>query len=460
MLSARRILFYLFILIYLSLCPLLILYSFGYILNPVNNRISRTGLIHLSTVPSGAHVYLGKSRYQFKTPASIAELLPGTYQLHLKLKGYRPWMHQVSVKAGESAAFGNILLIPEKLKSYRLSHDANSINLISLPDKDLFLVQKGSRLEDFYYFDWKKEKLNPLADEDSIYHDFSVISVLKPIGDAPLIVYGGSLWERKYLFVDMRDKNKRIENITKLFSDKPLSIVGGPDNEDHVFACYKGRVDRLDIDSMSHYPEYMEAVKGFGISGKWLYVLGKDNVISRMTLDKEQKTVLFEGEPFDTSLFNKSPFYKIQVLENDNFLFVGDMGDLIAAGPPHTMSIDNVVGIDFLGQTRRLMYWTKEGIWITDADRISPQSVYENGKSISQCFWAYHGTHIIFKDKDEIFLLELEPDGKHHVEFLANARHNSDVFYSQEKGYLYYLDQQGNLMSIGIVPGEGSAHGF
>ncbi len=465
MILARKILFYLFILIYLSLCPFLILYSFGYILNPVNKQISQTGLIHLSTAPPGAHVYLDKSRYKYKTPVSITELLPGSYQVNLKLEGYRPWKHKVFVRAGGSSVFENILLIRQRLKTDRLFSESKYRDLIPIPGKDSFFVRKGSRLGDLYFFDREKEKLIPVATEDSPYYGIPLISISQQMGSMTFIAHCGSLWERKYLFMDFEDKNGRIKDITKLFPSRPLSLVWGPESGDIVFAVYKNHIDRLEIKSMSLYPKYIEDVKGCGISGRWLYVLGEDNSISRMTVDKEQAAVLFENKLFAADLFNSSFFYKIRVLENNISLLWGDKGDLIITAAPYDVARDGIIGMDFYGQKNQLVYWAKDAIWLADfersdkirtisVNRVMARAVYEKGRDISQCFRAHSGAHIIFRDKNEVSLLELAPDGGHHVEYIAQVKADSDCFYSERDECLYYLDKRGNLMKLGIIPKE------
>jgi hypothetical protein len=63
-------------------------------------------------------------------------------------------------------------------------------------------------------------------------------------------------------------------------------------------------------------------------------------------------------------------------------------------------------------------------------------------------------THLIFNDNDQIFLLEVEPQGSHHVEFIANLKKNSALFYANGSGSVYYLDEAGRLEKIQLMPKE------
>ena len=96
----RKILFYLFIAIYLILCPLIIFYALGYIFTPkVEEGFAKTGLIHLETLPTDASVSIANRRYAEKTPVTIRNLLAGRYDVKIFLKGYRPWVRKVTPRS-------------------------------------------------------------------------------------------------------------------------------------------------------------------------------------------------------------------------------------------------------------------------------------------------------------------------------------------------------------------------
>src|SRR3989344_2619629 len=114
----RKILFYVFLAGYLVACPVIVLYSLGYILTPgAGNGVAKAGLIDVSTLPPGATVYLGNKRYTQKTPAVISGLLPGQYRVTVYLKGYALWSREVSVQAEQAAVFDHILLLPKQWRA-------------------------------------------------------------------------------------------------------------------------------------------------------------------------------------------------------------------------------------------------------------------------------------------------------------------------------------------------------
>lgn len=67
----RRIIFYLFVLIYLILAALIILYSFGYIFQPVKKEISQAALSILPVTLPGPIYILGRAALNIKPSQCI-----------------------------------------------------------------------------------------------------------------------------------------------------------------------------------------------------------------------------------------------------------------------------------------------------------------------------------------------------------------------------------------------------
>ena len=462
---ARKILFYVFLLIYLVLCPFIILYSFGYIYHPGTKDISQTGLIYLSSTPAGAHVYLEKSRFKNKTPTTIRELNPGEYQVSVRLKNYRPWSHHITIEAGKSVVFKNILLLPERFNKVNVSPNVTYRNLTTIRGTNYLILQKGSKIKEFYIYELPKEVLRALTDRDSEYDDFAVSTIFTEDKSKLIIMYGGSLWNKKYFLIDFDDKTHSLTEITDFFSEHPNSIVWTNNFPKDIFAVYDDYINRLDIQNISVYPRYFDNIKGFGLGDKWLYVLGMDNVILKSTLDKEQEIILFDDIHLGKDLFKKSRFYNIQRIDKDILLFWGNRGDLITTIPPYRIIDEGVFGINYNESANILLFWTKNSIWTADfnktheqdflfKERVRLNDIYDEGTDIGQCFWVYVGTHLLFKDKNDVYLLELAPDGKYHKEYIVEVKENTEIYYNKIDGSLYYIDQKGNLMKIKLLPKE------
>ena len=417
---ARRIIFYIFVALYLVVCPVLVLYALGIILNPKEGEWVRTGLIHFSTIPEGAHVYLGKSRFIQPTPTVIQDLIPGSYNIAIRLKGYKAWEHTVWLDAGKAISFDNIMLIPNAWESQQLSQEIFS-QIYPLDGTDLILACKGQTLGECLVYDQKKEKALPLLSYGSKFYDLPIISVYTAKKSHFLVLYGGSIWDRKYLFMDLGDdEGMEITDITKLFPTKPADIIWESGKSKVLFAVYKDYINRLDIGSNVFYPRYVENMAGYGLYGKRLYYLDEDERVTRLSGDAQK------GAPGDERIFIRS---WSEQQKNKEIMFENY---LVSKGSRSALYNED---------SDYLLAWTKHEI-IANA-----QPLHEEGVNIEKCFWAKDGHRIIFKDGEMVYLLEIEPQGKNHVDWVVQVKKGSNVAYVQETEYLYYLSDKDGFLS-------------
>jgi hypothetical protein len=78
--------------------------------------------------------------------------------------------------------------------------------------------------------------------------------------------------------------------------------------------------------------------------------------------------------------------------------------------------------------------------------------IYANGHAIEQAFWAYRDAYILFRDADQVFLLERPLIGTPRPIPLVRVHRRTGVSYNDETGTLQYLDPAGQLSSLQIVP--------
>lgn len=199
MLAIRKIIFFVLSGVYVIVCPLLVMYSLGYIYNPVKRRIVHTGMIRVVTIPPGADVFLERSRYKVRTPATISGVLVGHYRVRLKKEGYETWSQVMEVEPGKAAAFENVLLIPDEWPSERITENGYDELIPLRPgSKHRFLVAAGSKRDDCYAF-VRNRRLLPAGAEDmagippAVPEDGAGSSGIKSNAVAGVVLY----WTRK-----------------------------------------------------------------------------------------------------------------------------------------------------------------------------------------------------------------------------------------------------------------------
>lgn len=144
----RAFLFYLSVIIFLIGLPFILSYALGYKFDRRTFKFTKTGLLVLKTQPSGASVYLDEKLLNVKTPAIIAELLPGRYSLRLELEKHYPWFNEVNVDAGKVTRLEKVILFPlrsnikqlnrDRLSSFWVDEDRETIYYINPEDNSIY----------------------------------------------------------------------------------------------------------------------------------------------------------------------------------------------------------------------------------------------------------------------------------------------------------------------------------
>ena len=464
MLLLRKIFFYLFVAIYLLVCPLLILYGLGYTFEPgLEQGIVKSGLIYLSTAPPGATIYLGNRRYTRKTPAVLPRLLPGDYEVKLILKNKKPWAYTLPVEAGKATVLERILLLPAVQKPEILLPEAFA-GLIPISGGHVFLIQKTPRIQDLFAYDWKEKKIWPLLPEHSPFHGAVVLSHHNIKGSSALLLRINFQSTEKFLWVVPRKEKTQIKDLTGLFSGRPTRVEWDPQAKKYLFAFKDGGLDRLDIVSGTAEPKFLSNVQGFGLFEKKIYALKLDGSFERVDLEGNGEKQLLHDSILANSLFGEKENYEIKVFAEDLILFLGENGELLANRLPYRFVNEGVLGLEYYPKHKRVLIWKEDALGILDFSKERAEKeifeagpevawVFKKGEKIEQAFWVYEGSHILFRDGDKVFLLELETYGKPRLDYLVEVKHKSSIFYSEEEGKLYYLDPTtGQPSSIEILP--------
>ncbi|MDE2221514.1 MAG: PEGA domain-containing protein [Candidatus Omnitrophica bacterium] len=246
----RKLVFYLFALIYLILCPLIVAHMLGFAVNPLTQRLVRTGLIFIATNPPDAAVYVDGRLSRSKTPAVLRDLTPGSHFIRIELNGYTDWERYIPVEANK-ATVANALLIPQEwpikviaVKTYANIFRAGQDTLIAanplLADTDVISMGQETGPA-------------PLLVANSIYAQ-GRLTHLYYEPSSPFILLQAALKDKtKFLWVNLNGKPPVIEDISDLFPEVPSSVEW--DNTDNnIFAIYPTRIYRINIHDKAIYP--------------------------------------------------------------------------------------------------------------------------------------------------------------------------------------------------------------
>lgn len=261
----RRIFFYIFCAIYLVICPLIILRMLGFIPNWHTHELIKTGIIYISSNPPGATVYIDNLQANETTPTIIRDLYPGHYTVHLELKDYQSRQNTVPIVGRKATVVENILLIPKQWTVKPLSNLPFE-NISPVGDGNTLLAWQEKTIKNLYLLRLNKEAATENTAEadvsqvvavfppESIYNEAPIIRFFT-VDKSPFFVLHILVKDKpKYLWVDVRDKQTHIEDISDLLLQEPLKLWWEPGDEKIIYAFFNDHVNRLDIKAKAIYP--------------------------------------------------------------------------------------------------------------------------------------------------------------------------------------------------------------
>ena len=123
--KTRKILFSIFIIMFVFIAPTLIFYFQGYRFDFENKKLTQTGGLFLKTTPKQTQIYLDgkfiKKTDFFFGSAFIENLLPKKYKVTVKKQGYWDWEKGLEIKEKEVTEAKNIILFPKNIDFSLLS---------------------------------------------------------------------------------------------------------------------------------------------------------------------------------------------------------------------------------------------------------------------------------------------------------------------------------------------------
>ncbi|MFA5936174.1 MAG: PEGA domain-containing protein [Patescibacteria group bacterium] len=106
----RRILPWIFALVFLVSAPALVFYTAGYRWNGKKDKIERNGTLILDSEPPAARVLLNGRDSEETTPVTLQNVTPGSYVIRMERDGYHPWQKRLEVYP-EFVTFANTVFL-------------------------------------------------------------------------------------------------------------------------------------------------------------------------------------------------------------------------------------------------------------------------------------------------------------------------------------------------------------
>jgi len=408
----RKILFFVFFLMFLFIAPLIILYYQGWRFDFEKKSLTQTGGIFLKVIPKQAEIYIDgklvKKTDFFFGSTFIENLLPKKYKIQIKKEGYYPWEKVLEVKEREVTEAKNIILFPVKSNFEILSKDVESFWL-SPDGKKIVLREKSSPEEPGWslkLYDLKKRVKSQLISEKEIFAKGADFSDLNWSPDSKEI----------YLDVAIKEEEKNfkldLNKIPPILVER--KIVLPPENV-LTYQNLNGNNYFLDNSGILYLSDSSFSVKEkisekpFPIKAETKYEL---NIFSGFIFLREGETLYLFNH--DSRSFQKL-FEKINTLE---------------------VSPDN----------KKLILLSDFEVWIFFLKEKFEKETKKAGENlfllrlsekIKDIFWL-NSDYLIFNAGEKIEITEIDERDKLNIVLLAEFK-NPEIFFNQIDKKLYVL---------------------
>jgi hypothetical protein len=458
----RRTLFYLFLLAYLLVCPVLLLFMLGYDIRLGGQKqLVRTGDLYVASFPAGAALYVDGSLYPHKTPTSVLNLSPGPHRVTVRSHGYRPWTRHVVVSPGLAAPLNDILLIPRRWRTERLPVRDPS-DLLPFSSYPYLLLRRGPRLRDLFLYEIGRGGVITPAAEAAAYGAAEVMGVV-PLARGSAVLLELRMDGRSVrLLIAFHPGGVSVKDLTELIP-QPIGayewVAGSPDD---LLSCREGKVTWIDAASQTAHPDFLRGVRGLGARGRTVYAMDADGEVTARTLGTEGNSLVPELQGI-ASILRPEGFVRIVAAGDGVLIFVDETsGRMIAARGGDRLELGTADGYQADTEPGWILTWGEDRLGIVRT-RLRPtresagpsglavRSIDSPGSRVSQAFLVLEGTHVLYRDRASVYLLNVGLSPGQAVR-VARVRSGSSVSYSDRNGVLYYIDDSSRATRLEVIP--------
>lgn len=468
----RRVIFFLFLAVYLGIAPFTVLYALGYIFSPAQQSLIPTGLISLSTAPENASVQVNGKEIKDKTPLVLRNLKPGQYEISLSLSGYHPWHRRVQVKPDRAFRFESILLFPlelslETLTDFRIRkiwHVAGGRYLVIIP------ADASTAL---YLFDLEEKEFR-LFNLPEGYTNAEVTKIaFHPDGDKALIfLTKGALSES--FFAEFPEP-VQLKPLDRFFDKSGIENLSWSKIRRAALFHLKGEVlQRTDIEKDRTTVIFNQPVRGFSVHRGNLYVLDPKGRFLELSEKGKVRDILLDDPKKAKLIFGpgKIDFHSIFFIENIPLFFVPENsfafflsknGKLLSNKLPFLLD-ENVEEVALAKSHPRVAYRKGKELWVVDFEKEKEKTFFESGPTprriyagllpISSPIWAYEDRYLLFLEGNHLKIQNFE-DEENITNLLSISSTASQFVLDSKRGYLYFVDPVENRLVSTKIPKEG-----
>ena len=472
MLLFRKILFYLFAIIYCVFCPMIILQALGITFKSGSQSLQKTGIIYLSSIPSGAKIEINNLPIEETTPTMIRDLRAGQYSVRILKEDHKTWEKILPVMAEKATTAERILLIPANWPVRVLSLDAYE-NLTPVPSLPYLLLKKDRLGKSLFSYHYKsglaseimadvnkdaapKEEPKPLFEPTSAYLE-AKIEKMHTAKNSPFALLEVTLdGKDRFIWIDLRTSFS-WKDVTALFTEKPQAVLWENEDSKFVYTLTGDHISRIDIASQAIYPQIIQDVRHFTVYKNALYVLTKDSELVSYNQKGENPQYPSEENLLFPEILKQYDNLSLTALSENLIFYLSENGALLSTRSVAPVVEEGVVGFQFDEKNKKLLVWSRRDLGTIDLtqqnEAVHPLTLPAvkwfnmDETDIRQAFWADQGAYIVYCNRANVFLAEAQSFGQPQIEKITEIKKDTPVSYLESAGLLFFIDAKTRQLS-------------
>lgn len=476
----RRLLFFLAIIGFLIITPLIVLYAYGFRYDFEQRRITQVGMITVKSIPRTVDIFINDKLRARRTYARIRDLMPKDYAVKLQKDGYTAWEKKLTVEPGTVTAIkhARLFLVEPEIKQlttlgindYLLSPDATKIayTISSGDEAGLWLLDLASG---------NTSKLFPKSKEEFVKVlnglTFSDIK-WSPDSEKVLFHYKTKSLEEEtepiqltYHIIINTSRPSEVTFLEDLFKFEMEKVRWGP-NPNEVFWLNQGNLYSIKLDRKTLSPVLASQVLDFAIVEQDVYYVTEalnvtentENLKPTFQLTKKNLSNLEEKIIADLSDLDAEEFCEILAGEKRVALRLGKDQTLYILDKENELQkiADKTEKVMWDSLQNKLLYQNDYEIFVVrffdedfevELEEVQHELITRYSEKIQDCLWYPEYQHIVFVVKNTIKIIELDGRDKRNVYEIGKVNiDDPKVACGLKEKVVYFMDKKDEVKNI------------
>ena len=438
--KTRQILFYIFVVIFLTLTPAISFYASGYKLGSGLN-LQKTGILIVDSEPSSAFIYIdGKIQQDFfnkimkseegfiTTPQKIKNLLPGEYNIKIDKDGYWPWEKKLTIKPGESTFAEDIILFRKNLPMLVENNTIDNNKTILVNDK---LISVNN------------EKISIIGEDEAALSAPLTEAVSEDIKVSPSknkIIAGRFIY-------NLKDLNSSPINLNEFIGAKATNIQWGNDdnkilyiNNSSINLFDTGAKKFTTISDNQDYDDYLA-------KNDYIYFLTKTISASELNIFDTNKNEIIKkiSLPLSSYAFKNADYKNINLYDiRHETLYIIDP---LSPFKPLQETINNIKQ-SFWQDENTLIYANDFEIWSFDFGLSKKTLITRIGSKIKTVLPHADKNYILFSTDTDVNILELDDREKYNITKVIGLDKINNLLINGDGDLIYFSSKIGNQEGV------------